>query len=1005
MEETTAGKVQSQAIVELGKRILRQMEKHGGDREWSHRLGNLAMRWSLRNPRLKNQLFKLVDVLPALHSQRAVADHTRDYLADGVKVLPPLLKAGVELGSRIPFAATAMAHLGVNQMAHQFILAESPERAIPLLQRMREERIGFTVDLLGEAVLSEREADEYAARCLELVEELAQAAESWPEIPHLDRDAGGAIPKVNVSLKISALYSQIRPAAPDVALNRLAERLTPILQTARARGVFINFDMEHSGLKQLTLDLFCQVLSQPEFTAGIPPSEPGQDEGVGGRQFAHWNNCGIVIQAYLKSAEGDLRRLLQWAQQQNRKITVRLVKGAYWDTEVILARQRGWPVPVFEHKPATDANYETLTRLLLENHHLVNAAIATHNVRSIAHAIIVAEELGLSREDYEFQLLFGMAEPLKRSLSDMGYRVRQYCPIGKLLPGMAYLVRRLLENTSNAGFLQASVTKVRSDEELLADPATQLSTRSLRGVRKRFNNEPLTDFTIATNRTLFQDALAAVERKLGVRYSLEIEGKSVITGRWLPSVNPAHPQQLVGETACAGPEDVHHAVAAARKLLPAWARLTFRERAGKLVQVAKKLCARRFELAALEVFETGKPWEEADADVAEAIDFCRYYAEQALRLDAQPYPVPGESNLHCYRPRGVGVVIAPWNFPLAILSGMTAAGLVTGNAVIIKPAEQSSVIAAWFYRLLVEAGIPSAQFLPGVGEEIGPLLVSHPGIDWIAFTGSREVGLKIWAGAGETHPGQRELKRVICEMGGKNAMIIDDDADLDEAVPGILQSAFGYTGQKCSALSRLIVLDGIYDRLMDRLVDAARDLQIGDPRDPGTAVGPVIDSTSRDRIRQLIQDAETYASVVYQASLPAGPGYYVGPTILADLSPGSAVARDEVFGPVLAVFRVRNLAQAVELANASEYHLTGGLYSRSPAHIEFVSHNFEVGNLYINRPITGALVGRHPFGGYGMSGGGTKAGGPDYLLNFVVPRVVTENLLRHGYAGEETGGE
>ena len=401
---------------------------------------------------------------------------------------------------------------------------------------------------------------------------------------------------------------------------------------------------------------------------------------------------------------------------------------------------------------------------------------------------------------------------------------------------------------------------------------------------------------------------------------------------------------------------------------------------------------------------------EADGDIAEAIDFCDFYAAEMRQLGrAQAtFAVPGENSFQEYVPRGVGLVIAPWNFPLAILCGMTVAALVSGNTVVMKPAEQSSITAARFMDLAQRAGLPPGvlNLLTGLGEEVGEFLVNHPKIDFIAFTGSKEVGLKIWEAGGRTRPGQAQLKKVVCEMGGKNALIIDEDADLDEAVIGALYSAFGYQGQKCSALSRLIVLEACYDRFVERLVEATSNLKVGFPEEPATLVGPVVDAEAHERIQRYVALGKQESRLAFEGKTPEGSsGYFVGPTIFAEVPHDARIAREEIFGPVLAVLKAKDLDEAIRLANDTEFALTGGLYSRSPANIERVKRELVVGNLYINRTITGAIVARHPFGGYKMSGGGTKAGGRDYLLNFVFPRVVTENVLRRGFAPVEEGQE
>jgi RHH-type proline utilization regulon transcriptional repressor/proline dehydrogenase/delta 1-pyrroline-5-carboxylate dehydrogenase len=374
-----------------------------------------------------------------------------------------------------------------------------------------------------------------------------------------------------------------------------------------------------------------------------------------------------------------------------------------------------------------------------------------------------------------------------------------------------------------------------------------------------------------------------------------------------------------------------------------------------------------------------------------------------LRLaDAQYRDVPGEENEFSYEPRGVAVVIAPWNFPLAILCGMTTAALVAGNPVIMKPAEQSPIIAAKLMEILRAAGVPPGvvSYLPGRGEEIGPTLVQHKDVAVIAFTGSRPVGLMINHQAAETPSGQDHVKRVITEMGGKNAIIIDDDADLDEAVHGVAASAFGYQGQKCSACSRAIVLESTHDAFLNRLIEATRSLKIGPAEDPGCFVGPVIDEEARQRILDYIAKGTREARLVYAADVGAlsEEGFYVGPHVFAEVAPTAVIAQEEIFGPVLAVIKAQDLTQALEIANGTSYALTGGLYSRSPANIERVRREFRVGNLYINRKITGALVDRQPFGGFKLSGIGSKAGGPDYLLQFLLPRTITENTMRRGFA-------
>jgi RHH-type proline utilization regulon transcriptional repressor/proline dehydrogenase/delta 1-pyrroline-5-carboxylate dehydrogenase len=499
------------------------------------------------------------------------------------------------------------------------------------------------------------------------------------------------------------------------------------------------------------------------------------------------------------------------------------------------------------------------------------------------------------------------------------------------------------------------------------------------------------------------DALQEVAKQLGRTFLPVLGNETIPTAATFDSLNPSHKRQVVGRCGRATPEQAHQAIATAAAAFHAWRDTQPQRRAEYLFDAAAIMRRRRFELAAWQVYECGKQWREADADVAESIDYCEFYGREMQRLAVPRHrDVAGEENVYFYEPRGVVSVIAPWNFPLAILCGMTTAALVTGNTVVMKPAEQSAVVGAKLMEVFREAGLPAGvvNYLPGIGEEVGPVLVDHPDVAMIAFTGSRGVGLLINRQAALMQPGQTHVKRVLAEMGGKNAIIVDDDADLDEAVRNVCHSAFGYAGQKCSACSRVIVPDSLYDTFLNRLVEATRSVIVAPAEDPGSFVGPVIDEEAYNRILRAIEEGKSQARLAYggDPSPLRDEGYYIAPHVFADVLPRSSLAQEEIFGPVLAVLRCRDLDDALAIANGTPYALTGGFYSRSPANIARVRREFRVGNLYINRKITGALVDRQPFGGFKMSGIGSKAGGPDYLLQFVLPRTITENTLRRGFA-------
>jgi RHH-type proline utilization regulon transcriptional repressor/proline dehydrogenase/delta 1-pyrroline-5-carboxylate dehydrogenase len=960
------------------------------------------MAFSMRDEAFKVQMFRFVDVLASLRSSRDIVQHLGEYFADMRNGSVPFLQTGIKAARIFPWLTAPILRWNVSGMARQFIAGRDPDDVMKMLRKRRQEKIGFTVDLLGEAVVSEQEANEYAERCFHLLDGLAERTRDWTDPLGQNTEL---FPVVNVSVKISALYSQMNPADPEDAIAHLAPKLRPILRRAREVGAFINFDMESYAHKNTTLELFRTLFNEPE--------------------FRDWPHAGIVIQAYLRDAERDLTNLIEWGRQRGTRFTVRLVKGAYWDYEKIKAAQNGWRVPVWLQKPESDANFEVCTRILLENESIVTAAFGSHNVRSIAHAQAFAEQLGIDKSRFEFQLLYGMAGPIKRALVEMGYRVREYCPVGELLPGMSYLVRRLLENTSNEGFLKAKFSDNAGPEQLLRDPrsliggmragaphsSSKAATHSRNGQSlatppgDTYENSPLVNFVHRTSQEQMWTALREMKAKLGQKYPIVIDGQKIWTDNLIDSINPSSPTQVVGAVAEAHVEHAEQAVTAAKKAFEHWCRTSVEHRAELLERVATIMDRRRFELSALEVYEVGKPWAEADGDIREAIDFLLFYAQQ-MRLRGLPrltQHVPGEESYQHYWPRGVALVIAPWNFPMAILTGMVSAALVTGNTVIMKPAEQSAVCGAMLMEMFEEAGIPAGvlNFLPGKGRVIGQYLVDHKDVHMIAFTGSREVGLRIWKSAGETREGQLELKRVVCEMGGKNAVIVDSDADLDEAIVDSIYSAFGYQGQKCSALSRLIVLEGNYDRVVKRLVEAAASLRVGNPETPGFTVGPVIDETAYRRQLEIIETGKTEATLAFQGTVPP-EGFFVPPTIFTGVEPQMRLAREEIFGPVLSVMKARDLDEAIRIANDTDYALTAGFFSRSPANIERVKAELVAGNVYINRSCTGAVVGRHPFGGFKMSGGGTKAGGGDYLLQFLVPRVVTENIMRHGFAPDTT---
>jgi 1-pyrroline-5-carboxylate dehydrogenase len=514
-----------------------------------------------------------------------------------------------------------------------------------------------------------------------------------------------------------------------------------------------------------------------------------------------------------------------------------------------------------------------------------------------------------------------------------------------------------------------------------------------------FVNEALTDFSQPNNARQMRAAIEKVRGQLGREYDLIIGGKRVRTKDKIKSINPAKPSQIVGLHQKAGIEHVDPAMQAALQAFASWSRTSVEERASLIFRVGDVLRERKFEFCAWLVFEVSKNWAEADADIAETIDFCEYYSREALRLAKTELPVqmPGERDTLLYIPLGVGAVIPPWNFPCAIMAGMTLASIVSGNTVILKPSSDSPTIAAQFVELLEQCGMPEGvvNFCPGAGASFGNSVVAHPKTRYIAFTGSREVGLEINKSAATQAPGQIWIKRTILEMGGKDAIIVDPDADIDSAVEGVAQAAFGFQGQKCSACSRAIVDERIYDKFLEKLKERVERITVGDPAENAN-MGAVINESSMKSILDYIEVGKKDGRVITGGGLAKnagdGEGYFLQPTVIADIPPGSRLEQEEVFGPLLAVIKSRDYDHALEIANDTEFGLTGAVYTKSREKIERAIREFQVGNLYVNRKCTGATVAAHPFGGFNMSGTDSKSGGPDYLYLFTQGKAVGEKI-------------
>ena len=777
---------------------------------------------------------------------------------------------------------------------------------------------------------------------------------------------------LQLSIKLSSLTAHFSPVDPEGTIRRVQPVFQAICESARRAGIGITVDMEQYEYRDLTWALFRRVLG-PETS------------------LASWRHAGIVVQAYLRDALTHTDDVIAFARERGTAFVVRLVKGAYWDYETIVAAERRWPPPVHTSKAATDATFEAAAARFIQSHPHVRLAVGSHNARSHAVAEALAEHAALPPNTVEHQTLFRTYEGMSRALITLGWTARDYVPVGELLPGMAYLVRRVLENSSQAGFLLQSRSGV-NIEALLQPPVDTAAPNAIAPDAAGFTRATGARWFDAAFSTAFEAALAATRDAPSAHVPLEAPGQPLPVEETVAILSPSHPHgDAVAHVEFAGIEATERAIAIARSGQPAWAATPATERARILRAAADRLAAAEHEFAAIVVHEGGRDRADAFAEVEEAIDFLRYYALEAERL----FEAHGDR----IAPRGVVGVIPPWNFSLAIPCGMTVAALACGNAAILKPAGQTPLIARRLVTLLHEAGVPrdALIWLPGHGNTAGATLAASPDVAMIAFTGSRAVGTLLHEQLATVRLTDGGHKALVAELGGKNPVLVFADADLDEAVDGILRSAFTHANQKCSAASRVLIESPIFERLRDRLIEAARSLQVGPADAPETRVNPVIDRAAHERLLSAARTAREECDVLldlFDAGAARGAPHEHGPLIVQLPTARALDARtatEELFGPILVLTPFDDEADALRIANGTAYGLTAGLFSRSPATIDRVSAALDAGNVYVNRTTTGARPGIEPFGGLHMSGTGPKAGGPDYLWSFVRRTDATED--------------
>ena len=976
------------------------------------------------NEELLKNMLRFIDVMPALQTDEELISHAQEYILDKNSDLG-FLGVGAKGIKYAPKLAARTIKAISNDMAKSFISANGNSSFFDVYEKLEKKELLFTVDILGEAVVSEAEADIFLQHDLGMLEYLNKSIGKVKPREEKFVDRFGK-PLINLSTKLTSKFSGFDPIAPDHIAKKVLSRFRPILKKAKEIGAFVNVDVEQYAYRDLTFDIIKCVLLEDE--------------------FKDFNDAGIVVQANLKDSYEHLEDFLGWCRDNNKRPTIRLVKGAYWDHEVTVAQRNGWDIPVFLKKHKTDVNFERCTKLLVDNNEYARGAFASHNRRSIIHALQLIKDAGLDKRDYEFQGLYGMQENDQIALAKQGEPQRMYCPVGNLQVGMAYNVRRLLENTSSSSWVRmvnnnydpqvalsnpALVDGNVAEALVVADEKGRLarmyqglvdfvlrrkardvavsSSRIYVSSKSGFTNARTANFSNLDERMAMDRGIEDVDRlvsksdynaflmiggsnrkKDGALYK---EGKDFIY-----SINPAT-KEIFGKAVLASRGELEEAIDCAFDAKKKWASVDVSRRCEIVDRIGDKIENRKDYFASMIIREMGKNWREANADVDEAIDFCHFYANQMRKLGSEDTSlnqfVLGEENRTKYIPRGVTSVIAPFNF-WAILVGMTTAALVAGNSVIVKPSPNAPIVAHEF-SVLADSLLPNGvlNYVLCDNNDI-EVLVNSPKINTIAFTGSSGVGQDIYKNISRFGAGQNHFKNAVIETGGKNGIIIDSSADLDEAVLGVRHSAFGYSGQKCSAASRVIVV-GKNPDFVTRLIESTRSLNVGDSGLPHVDMGPVSSQGAFDKIKELYeQGIEDGARVIFPAKFDDSTGFYVGPSIL-EIDSSNVLASEEVFGPVLGVMNAKDFDEALRIMNDTRFALTAGIYSRTPSNIEKFKDEAMAGNIYVNRPCTGAVVERQPFGGFRMSGGGTKAGGVNYLMNFMYQVSISEEGSRRGH--------
>jgi RHH-type proline utilization regulon transcriptional repressor/proline dehydrogenase/delta 1-pyrroline-5-carboxylate dehydrogenase len=942
-----------------------------------HAIGEKLHRLALQNPttlfdpkgirrrillRILNQeslrvtVLQLLEVLPALDDDELLARHLRSYLEPYRERLGGVFGRLISLDWTAPNARTLRTAL--LQFAGELVAAENPPSLAGVIQGIGRLPAGITLAPVMPPALTDEDGERYGLRQPALLELLSQAG------PLPGR------PPISLSITLSALIAHLDPLDYAGVRRRVLAHLQPLLALLRQTGGALTVEMERYELKDTILALFRDLVDA---------------EGDGS-----WRP-GITLQAYLPDTERDLKNLTDWARNRGHRIAVRLIKGAHRDTELALALQRNWTPPVFADPSATDAQYERLADRLFEQPDRLYPVFGSHSLRAIAYTLARAARTGLTASDFEIEMQYGVAEPLARAVAALNGNLRIRLPTGDPLTALRYLARHLLEEAGNATFLSQPYLETRNLARLLAEPTPPAPPPE--GPRPPFGHTPLRDFSLEPVRTSFATVLSEVRSEAGKQYLLSICGAPHCGAEWRSSRNPARPEETLGHVAMADLETVRCAVDNARHAFQDWSGTPAKDRIALCRRVEHLMTTRRDELAVWQVLELGKNWREADADVAEAIDFFKFHTQQMEQLDGWHATArsPFELNHVRYEPYGVVVVAAPQTLSLAALANMTAAALVAGNTVLVKPSPLMNLVAQGFKRLLDLAGLPLSvcQFLPGRDLVLRDYLVGHPEVDVIAFTGPRTAGLEMLRNARLAAPEQTRGKHFVGDMGGKTVILVDEDADLDEAILRILFSAFGFQGQRLANSAQVIVVGRRHDPLVERLAATLSGFTYGPPENPAHLFGPMINQEACEKALGYIELGKREGTLAFLGKVPE-PGFYCPPALVTEITPQHRLAQENILGPILPVLRARRFEEALAFAAQAENTLLGVVFSRLPEHIRLARERLKVRDLHLHCRTSVAGLGMQPFADARLFGANRPAGGADYLKQFLWSRTLSE---------------